>query len=265
MFGFMPDQGIAYHNPIATYTYTGNREVVISAVDIETNTFTSVGHQLNNGDKVCITFNEMVSGADDKINPIKYYPGNINHDVYYVINKTDDTFQLSTEIDGTAVDLTEQETMDLSKIHLEVASISAISIANLPRKEKIRAVVYFKLALRNPRGIIFIPSNFASNKQYINADRTTTDLTYSGYIGPETGCYGYVEAVFGNVNGHDFGDFSGVAAKLISSSDMSILKTKTSLLNIYKTNNIITGINFSLAVSDVGFIVNGTSMGVYNA
>ena len=74
-----------------------NRKVANFAnVNTSTNAITIVGHGFNNADKVFYrTTGTAIGGLT--VN----YP-------YYIVNKTDDTFQLESSVDGGAIDLTSQ-------------------------------------------------------------------------------------------------------------------------------------------------------------
>lgn len=99
--------------PIATYTYSGNAEYIISAINVDTETFTCAGHGLVNGDIIYPTMNSNVIGY-----PTAYYPSGMSSVKYYVISSTTDTFQLSTTLGGTAIGLY-ASAMDLTKWHFE--------------------------------------------------------------------------------------------------------------------------------------------------
>lgn len=110
-------RGMASLSPLVTYTHTTNKEVVVSAVDFDTNTFTSVAHGLKNNDEVGVMGNIDAGNiyVIDKV-PTGITPATR----YFIVNKSDDTFQVSTSSGGAAVDLTANANMDLTKWHFEV-------------------------------------------------------------------------------------------------------------------------------------------------
>lgn len=78
-------------------TYRAGYAVPVS-VNSSTDTFTSTNHDLQNGDAV----RPLVFGGD--------LPAGLPSGVYYVINRTDDTFQLSATSGGSAVDMSDTGT-----------------------------------------------------------------------------------------------------------------------------------------------------------
>lgn len=169
-----------YHDsPIASYTLTSNKEVVVTAVDVDTDIFTSVGHGLANNDKVSFVLNDISTA----IYPGKYLPGGIyGTSQYYIVNKTDDTFQVSTSQGGAAVDITANVNMDLSKLHLEVMSCGDILISNLPGLQKYRVVVTGK-HLSNSNYIY--PNSVTQDNNWMSGGGTTYgygNFAYNGNI-----------------------------------------------------------------------------------
>lgn len=117
--------------PIATYTHTINKEVAISAVDVDTDTFTSVSHGLAAGDRLYPMLN-VDSG-------IVYLPdiltgGITKNTAHYVIadGLTEDAFKLSATSGGAAINLTANANQDLTKWHFEIQNGSVFQITNLP-------------------------------------------------------------------------------------------------------------------------------------
>ena len=69
--------------PIVTYTHSGNKEVVASSFDVDTDTFTSVGHGLVNGNII----NPIINADQGNVYPALYYPAGLGFVVnYYVVN-----------------------------------------------------------------------------------------------------------------------------------------------------------------------------------
>jgi len=127
--------------PVATYTHSTNTEVVVSAVDVDTDTFTSVGHGLVNNDVIFPTLNTN-PGA---VYPLQVYAGGMVQGLYYVVNKTDDTFQLSLTSGGAAINLTANATIDLTKWHFE-SFVLSITINNLPASKRYKIKLMSKAA-----------------------------------------------------------------------------------------------------------------------
>jgi hypothetical protein len=133
------------NTPLATYTHTSNVEIVVSAVDVATDTFTSVDHSLVNGNKVYPIMNYNAGN----IYPIDKYPGGITFAAgYFVINKTADTYQLSLTNGGVAIDITTNANLDLTKWHFE-KWIADPSITGLPTLTKCKVTVRGRLLNKN--------------------------------------------------------------------------------------------------------------------
>jgi len=133
--------GIDTTTPVVTYTHSGNREVVVSAVDVGTDTFTSVAHGLVNGDKIGPTLNTNVVISTNAYPPTYYQTPITNFaGVYYVVNKTDNTFQLSLTAGGAAIDLTTNATLDLTKWHFEVFP-GDVTITSIPDAKKYKVLI----------------------------------------------------------------------------------------------------------------------------
>lgn len=122
---------------VSAYTWTGNAEVVVSAVDVDTNVFTSVGHGLSESDKIY-----PISNVDANVYPLAVYVGGITARRYYCKYIDADHFSIALTDGGAAVDLTTNATMDLTKWHFEknnTASGMKITISGLSAT-KYRAV-----------------------------------------------------------------------------------------------------------------------------
>lgn len=124
--------------PVAVYTHATNKEIYITATDTSAYTFTSVAHGLVNGNKVCPTLNWGSSCLYPPLvmqTPILIFGG-----VYYVVNATANTFQLSLTSGGAAIVLTTNATLDLTQWHFEQCP-EQITISNLPAWKKYRVRV----------------------------------------------------------------------------------------------------------------------------
>lgn len=156
----------AYLNtPIATYTHSGNPEIVVSAVDVATDTFTSVAHGLSNGD---ILFPVTNYNAGN-VFPIAIYAGGLlqTSGGYFVVNKTNDTFQLSLTSGGAAADIVANASMDLTKWHFEkIAPNGTITISNLPNLQRCKVKISGKV-LQQSAGIYVLPNNTTASPEYM--------------------------------------------------------------------------------------------------
>lgn len=163
------------NTPIATYTHSTNKEVVVSAVDTTADIFTSVAHGLNNGDKI-YPISNYNAGA---IYPIDKYPGGIGYITggYFVVNKTNDTFQLSLTSGGAAIDLTTNANLDLTKWHFETV-ISDLTISGLPNLVNCKVLIKGK-CLKNGCGVFILPNNIAAVQDWVSTIIGT--YTYSSF------------------------------------------------------------------------------------
>jgi len=131
---------LRYLTPAYTYTFNGALSTVVSAVDVGTDTFTSVGHPFANGDQV-----EPIINVDaGQVFLIDKLPTGITARAwpcYYVINKTADTFQLSLTSGGAVIDLTANANLDLTKWHFEKAGTVNINLTELSLGKKCRVVM----------------------------------------------------------------------------------------------------------------------------
>lgn len=121
---------------VESYVHSGNIEAAVSAVDVDTNIFTSIGHGLADGNLIVPVLNQDAGN----VYPITVYAGGVTATKYYVINKTDDTFQISLTSGGEAVDITTNESIDLTKWHFEKYAVTVV-ISDLPPAKKYRVVI----------------------------------------------------------------------------------------------------------------------------
>lgn len=246
--------------PIASVTFNENREIALSAVDVATNTFTSAGHGLVNGNMVCMTFN---AGYSDDANPLVFFPGGMRQVAYYVVDATTDTFRLSTENGGAAIDITANASMDLNKVHFELKSTGWLPIYDLPPAFSYKARVYFKVAAQGNSGLQLRPENFPNAGQYVNS-LSPYSIGWADFFA-EGASYGFVEGVFSNASGYKVMLINGVACKLTSPSDMGSVNVELSNLSIKKEEpTAITAILFMSTAAE-HFILNGTIVEIYKA
>lgn len=114
---------------VVDYTHSANTEIAVTNVDVDTNTFTSANHGLVNGTVIAPTLNDS---NNISIYPLQVYPGGIKQQPYYIVNKSDNTFQISATVSGAPIDIT--SIGDLSKWHFEISPASAITFTGLNSK-----------------------------------------------------------------------------------------------------------------------------------
>jgi hypothetical protein len=247
--------------PVATYTHTSNREVVVSAVDVGTDTFTSVAHGLVNGDTVCPVLNSNNAAL---IYPPVVYQTPISNfaGVYYVVNKTNDTFQLSLTAGGGAIDLTVNATLDLTKWHFETVH-PAIIISSLPSLQKCRVVIRGKSLLINTGVTPYVLPNDLTLQQ------TAMISGLTGYTYPSIPVTGSL-----SMHAEIEIDYNGMLTFTIYGANMSMNNTTTystavitrQIVMPLRVNGVITSLNFmAVNVAAQWAFANGTVVEVYKA
>lgn len=252
--GMAADNAKYLSAPLASVTYNLNPEIVVSAVDFDTNTFTSVAHGLANNARIAPIANYPI----ELIYPQSLYPTGLEYtdNGYYVINKTDDTFQVSATIGGEAVALSTKATMDLAKWHFEKLNGGSYNILNLGSAYKFRIIIKGRNLIKSaymyvgPYGLDITGSKWFKppNMVYTNAGLA---------------CYGDVmidESIL-----IDYSKYLTIKAEGIyvrTASDVAVVATVTDMQVIsplYRTT-LFSGISF---VSH--YFANGTAIEVYKA
>jgi|GEM_PF-2547525 len=217
--------------PIATYVHTANKEVAVSAVDVDTDTFTSVGHGLENGSRL----SPIANYDAGKIYAYDKYPGGLvrQDPAYYVVNKTADTFQLSLTNGGAAINLTENANMDLTKWHFEVPP-SNIVITGLETGRK--CLVKYKMrSLFGNVGYLFV-----------NDESPASDCLFSGVTVFAAGTN--IELGDVDMYGTILIDYTDYLRKTCFSQRISSSTVSTVGVSIYSNRCIV---NFALREQDI--------------
>ena len=139
--------------PFINYIHSANKEVIVSAVDTSTGTFTSIGHGLVNGDKLY----PIINADAGAVYPYDKYPSGLTSKGwpgYYVINVDADTFQLSSTSEGGSITLTENVNMDLTKWHFEKPISNGYFTLSLPNISKFKCVVSGQVLQSNSQALI---------------------------------------------------------------------------------------------------------------
>lgn len=238
--------------PIATYTLTANKEVAVSIADADTDTFTSVAHGLANTN---IVFPILNTGTAVTF-PLSVYAGGLVQGAYYVVNKTDDTFQLSLTSGGAPIDITANATVDLTKWHFERCTTGSIVIANLPPALKYKGVVRFRTG--------YNPSFY----MYPNDKPQVFGSSGAGLTGPLilSGQNGGVGGNFTFEFDHTFGavyKFEGTAVS-VNNSDAGKLIVN-SMNTIWRGNIAPINITTITLAPQLPVFANGTTVEVYRA
>lgn len=171
--------------PVTTYTHSGNTEIVISAVDVATNRFTSVGHPLINGNTIYPIINDNAG----IVFPTNVYAGGLTQVVngYYVKKIDADTFELYAESALTTIlDVTENTNMDLTKWHFEKSgSNTSVTISGLTPAKKYRLVINGRCLQLNASAHVHVNDNPLA-AEYIASGNTV-------YTNPNILCNGDID------------------------------------------------------------------------
>lgn len=228
--------------PVASYTHTANKEVAVSAVDIDTGVFTSTAHGLANGNQIYPIIN-LDAGM---IYPINVYPTGLTMAIYtgyYVVGKTDDTFQISATSGGAAITFTANVNMDLTKWHFENSNGAAVNLTNIPSLKKCKLVIRGR-SLATEQFKYFIPNTTTLSQEWIAEGTKSYDYPVTSSIAGDV-----------HINAEVIFDYSGIS---------TIKLTGFSIKSNNATTNIGTVINKTIASPKYrsGLI---TSIYVYNA
>jgi hypothetical protein len=238
--------------PIATYTHTANKEVTVSAVDINTDTFTSIGHGLNNGDKLYPIIN-FTSGnvypPDKYVGGVSYRPD--GYTFYYIGVIDADHFKLYSDSGRTTVvDLVANANMDLTKWHFEKFNSDPV-ITNLPARDKYKLIINGRNLYKQAYAYI-LPNNLGNAGEWL-----TPSLGY-----PILGLYGDI-----SIDAEIIIDYKKYLTIKVSGvgiySNNASSNSQNAVTNrIIKDPNYVGGTITSIAFSAWG-MANGTTVEVY--
>lgn len=240
---------------VSAYTWTGNAEVVVSAVDIDTNVFTSVGHGLSESDKIY-----PISNVDVNVYPLAVYVGGITARRYYCKYIDADHFSISLTDGGAAVDLTTNATMDLTKWHFEKnndASGMTITISGL-NATKYRAVAKGRYLVVNTMILVAKGTGFATN----SANGWLFGATYAQMFHTVLGTIaGYHETLF------NLGSMPRMWVRGRMVYDKDTVSNNTVTNDIYAVSNIFINKTItSITMTSADYpLANGATLEVYDA
>lgn len=165
-------------DPFISHIVTGNPEIAISAVDVDTDTFTSVGHGLSDGDVIY----PIPNWDAGNIFAIDKYPTGLEFATwqkYRVKKLTNDTFKIATTADLlTILDITANANMDLTKWHFE-KFVSDPSINAFKDYSACRVVMRGK-TLSNNSGSYILPFGMIARPEWINP--VSASFTYPAIV-----------------------------------------------------------------------------------
>lgn len=127
---------------VASYTHSGNKEVVVSS--FSGNTMTSVGHGLANGDRLAVTLttsasNNGTAGILNTVPILSQMPTSVSSTGFYVINATADTFQLSATSGGSILNV--NPAADFTLYKFEVPTPLILPFTSLPASNSYRVLI----------------------------------------------------------------------------------------------------------------------------
>jgi len=253
-----------YGTVVGTATYNGNKSVTISAVDVETEVFTAVAHGLLNNDRAWLTLN---SDASNVYLP-NIIPGGLAvHTKYYVVNKTDDTFQLSATAGGAAIDITTNANLDLAKFHIEALAgdTNSITVSGLTAKRKYRCMVRGKINFTGAGYAALNTNNCDTFQSVWSGSGQTSAYGSCLFLDTAQGSNGFhTEALF-DMTDANFGvvRFESVMSKYNSTTqNANASKTTRAMSRSYGGSDIT---SISLTSSSNAALMNGTRIDVYEA
>jgi hypothetical protein len=130
---------------IASYTHSGNKEVHVTAIDTDTNIFTSVGHGLVSNNTMFMSLN-VDAGRVIFLSTIpggiaSSYFGSASNPIFYAKVIDADHFTISQSYNGADIDIT--SVGDVTKWHFERQNeIDSVLLSNFPANiRRIRVVL----------------------------------------------------------------------------------------------------------------------------
>ena len=226
--------------PVATYIHSGNPEIVVSAIDVGTDTFTSAGHGLSADDTIYPILNSD-AGA---IYPIDVYAGGLTQTIfgYYIISDgfTTDTFKISESSGGSALDITVNANLDLTKWHFEKATVNdSFTISNLPAVKRYRIRVQGRILQKNAATAI-LPNSMSFTSDWLN-------LGSSIYTFAQPNAHGDLMNTWNSII--DFNDFlviniQGMRCSSNTSSANTLTLLRDEFVNLNNSNTDIIAIQF---------------------
>ena len=127
------------NNVIYEFEYNLNVEVHVESLDLMTGTFYKSGHGFSNGNEISAILNIGTYSA-----AISVFPSAMPNDTYYVVEATQNSFKISSSINGAPITFVENAKMDLTKWHFEKNTNSPFSFTNLPNLRSLRVVLLLR-------------------------------------------------------------------------------------------------------------------------
>lgn len=236
--------------------YNENIEKIISSVNFDTDIIVSPAHGFVNGDKVTITKNANSVAVE---NPISLIPGGLKIERYFVVNATADSFQLSSEIGGSVINLTPNPTMDLSKIHVEKLMNNGVQISNLPPAQAYRVLV--RLSTTNyGAGLSIRAEGFNHAPRWFGNHNAVMNYTDTIYDSNEC----YLDVMLQSMGPRKIINVRGMSVKFANATQFTTKNEDKVLVDAFPTNpNNITTVWVTCTAVTFG-ILNGSSVEIHS-
>ena len=245
-------------DPVASYTHTTNAEITVSAVDLDTEIFTSVGHGLSNNDKIYPTLNSD-AGA---LYPLQQYCGGMAQQAYYAIVVSPDTFQISASSGpGAAVDITSAG--DITKWHFETHTAGVI-ISGLVAKTKYRVKINGKFS-GSANAVFLTPTAPTTWNSPVWMRTGGTTLSTPQLIIGNANIYCNIDAI---IDSTDYAKIVAVVSSFAVNAAQAAQYVATSgIYGLYSPDTSIADTNITSILiygSATSGILNGTKIEVYD-
>lgn len=241
-------------DPIATYTHTGNIETYVTAVDVDTDTFTAVGHGLADTNKVYL----MIKSGEPNVYLDNICPGGIvPATAYYVVNKAANTFQLSATSGGAAINLTTNANLDMTRFYFEKMTgvISSYAFTPLTAKKRYKARYVGRSFIKTGTNWV-LPTGTNANGKWIGPNGNAYTIAYLLSLS------NIWNDVITNIDGSNqlYVDYVGLNIGTNNTTTTIATRLARNAVRQDITNTDITSITFTIAEG----IPNGTTLEIYD-
>jgi hypothetical protein len=239
--------------PVATLTVTDNTEYVVTVADTTTDFFTCVGHGLVNTNVIFPVLNNTTS----LIFSLAVFAGGLaSGTAYYVVNKTNDTFQLSLTSGGAPIDITVNATVDLTKWHFEKINTANYVISSLPSRYKYRLRVTGKRLNKATTPAVYNTAwGYGADWLYTGG----TNIFFPFYS-VSNGDMGFADDI--TINGYNLAmmKVTTLASGCTSTTASTFATAEKNFISNKFSNTLMTSITYN-----AGTLANGSVLEVYNA
>ena len=244
--------------PVVAVDFNSNPVIVISYVDVDTDTFTSVGHGLVDGNEIAFAKNDNTGVAN---NPLYYMPLGIELIRYFVAYSTVDTFKVSTTLGGPAVNITANATMDLSKIHVEKLTFKFLNIKGIPPSKVYRVNGIIRCTQQNAGAVQVKPRDYLNQQRWYVSGYN--NVQYYAPLASGSFIYAF-DMLFKTLGKNKYVLVNGIRMKVLNQTTLEVNDSNRTLTDAIETSEEnITDISITSTAADF-FFMNGTSIKIYN-